>query len=980
MMDHWRLAYLGMRHFPHELTEFELNTFFTFSARERALIDGRRSHLYRLAVGLHLGFVRMTGRTLDAYKQIPKRLWHHLGDQLGVEPPDLGTLRALYDDRTDTLADHQKLAYEALGFRPMAEHQRRYVVRWLKERLSGRQDRSTALYDLKQWLYEHRILIVQDRVLRTLIIQAVQDVETALTNHLETSFGAAALDHWGVLLPRPEAGGASLQQWLWSVPLRNSTNQMGDLFRKIERLTKLGAHEHWPAECNEAVVRHYARRCANRPPSVSKRIRQPVRRLEAACFMRYALCVATDQLLWMLNRWQRKIVNEARAKVDTARPDLKTQLRQFATEVKALAVDTSLSRDALANRLVELADTTLAQGGPSRASLVRAQLLTKQRVARAMLAKLLALPFESHSPHPVIDALEVLRTLYVCHERELPTDVPVQLGRAWQIILEGDDRVRALLAFEWATLSALRVALRNGSVFVGHSFAFRSQATLLIPDAVWQAQRNHYYGHLKLPQDPKEFLGPVCEHLHEGLERLQQAAAHGTVRVDTAIHLDTVSAQRAEPAVEALRRAIFGAHPDGQLPRIILEIDSETRFSWLLLGREPRSRSELLMVYAAVLAHGTSMSAAEIARMVPELSSGAVRQMMHRVADERVLRQAADAVLDFMHRHPIAEHWGRAELASSDMMSLETTRTVWQARADPRRRTASIGIYTHVRDRWGIFYDQPIVLNERQAGAAIEGVIRQEGTDDVAQLAVDTHGFTDFAMGLARALGFDLCPRLAHLRDRRLHVPVGFAVPDGLLPVVDRDVWLETIEGIWDDFVRVAASVQCGHCTAVQALTRFGSAARGQPLYDGGVALGRLFRTIFLIDYFTMPTFRAELQHVLNRGEALHTVQRAIHQGKIPAELTRHRHSIMAVSSALSLLTNTVLAWNTMHMQRAVERIETLGQTPVRPEYLRRIAPTYLEGINLRGTFDFPVADFAHRLIPSVAIRAPAPGSHQARG
>ncbi|KVU81866.1 transposase [Burkholderia ubonensis] len=39
-----------------------------------------------------------------------------------------------------------------------------------------------------------------------------------------------------------------------------------------------------------------------------------------------------------------------------------------------------------------------------------------------------------------------------------------------------------------------------------------------------------------------------------------------------------------------------------------------------------------------------------------------------------------------------------------------------------------------------------------------------------------------------------------------------------------------------------------------------------------------------------------------------------------------------------------------------------------------------MEGINLRGTFDFPVADFAHRLMPSVAIRAPAPGSQQARG
>ena len=37
-MDHWRLAYLGMRQIPRELSEFELATFFTYSPKERALI------------------------------------------------------------------------------------------------------------------------------------------------------------------------------------------------------------------------------------------------------------------------------------------------------------------------------------------------------------------------------------------------------------------------------------------------------------------------------------------------------------------------------------------------------------------------------------------------------------------------------------------------------------------------------------------------------------------------------------------------------------------------------------------------------------------------------------------------------------------------------------------------------------------------------------------------------------------------------
>ncbi len=335
----------------------------------------------------------------------------------------------------------------------------------------------------------------------------------------------------------------------------------------------------------------------------------------------------------------------------------------------------------------------------------------------------------------------------------------IRLGRAWRESIDGYDRLKAMVAFEWATLFAMRIALRNGTIFVEHSFSFRSQAHMLISAEDWRTKRNNLYGHLGLPQDPQEFLGPVLAHLAQRLELLNRAADEGAVRIDTAVHLDPLEAQPEDAASVRLRRAIFEAHPPGQLPEIILEIDSATRFSWILLGREPRSRVELLMMYSAVLAHGTSLSAAEISRMVPEISPVAIRQMMRRLEDERMLRLAADAVLEFMHEHPVAAHWGRADLASSDMMSLETTRTVWQARADPRRRTASIGMYTHVLDRWGIFYDQPIVLNDRQAGAAIEGVVRQSAAGDIAQLAVDTHGYTDFAMGLARALGFDVCPR-----------------------------------------------------------------------------------------------------------------------------------------------------------------------------------------------------------------------------
>jgi hypothetical protein len=106
--------------------------------------------------------------------------------------------------------------------------------------------------------------------------------------------------------------------------------------------------------------------------------------------------------------------------------------------------------------------------------------------------------------------------------------------------------------------------------------------------------------------------------------------------------------------------------------------------------------------------------------------------------------------------------------------------------------------------------------------------------------------------------------------------------------------------------------------------------------------------------------------HVLNRSEAVHTAQRAIHIGKIPSELTKHHESLAAVSSSLTLLTNAVMAWNTMHMQRGIDQMEDMNGSPLQASDLRRIAPTYLEGINLRGTFDFPIARYADRVLPSL--------------
>ena len=186
-----------------------------------------------------------------------------------------------------------------------------------------------------------------------------------------------------------------------------------------------------------------------------------------------------------------------------------------------------------------------------------------------------------------------------------------------------------------------------------------------------------------------------------GAEAVAAALRRGELRIGDELHVTEPATEDEPPEVRTLQDKLDARMAQMRSPEVILAVDAQVRFSWLMLRREPRNTDKLLMTYAGIMAHGTNLTAAECSLMIPRLSATGVRQAMRWGTNERRFAQASQAVLEFMHRHPIAATWGRTDLASSDMISMETTKRVWQARMDLRRNTAWVGIYSHVRDRWG---------------------------------------------------------------------------------------------------------------------------------------------------------------------------------------------------------------------------------------------------------------------------------------
>jgi len=75
-MNDWQSTYLGRGALPRDLSGFEIEAFFTYSESERHVIDDeRRSPALKLALALQIGFLRMTGRLLEALRMVPPALW-----------------------------------------------------------------------------------------------------------------------------------------------------------------------------------------------------------------------------------------------------------------------------------------------------------------------------------------------------------------------------------------------------------------------------------------------------------------------------------------------------------------------------------------------------------------------------------------------------------------------------------------------------------------------------------------------------------------------------------------------------------------------------------------------------------------------------------------------------------------------------------------------------------------------------------------
>lgn len=964
----WQHQYIGTTTLPKTLGVIELDVFFTFSDEEMKEIRTRRKDTLRLASAVQLGFLKMSGCPLSDFKTIPARLLSHVFAQLQVPRVSVATLRALYE-RGKTRYEHQWWAMQVLGFRKAEAKDLAPLPLYLTAEASNAPSIDILMQRANLWLYQRKFIGIPDSQVRELATNAMASCELGLHALIVKALGESKVTKWlNAVTKLREGSGRSTLEWLGQPPHRKSINAIREQTERIEFLKELGVDKLDLESVPLEKIKAYGQDVKNMRPSRLKELSEPLRTVRLVCYLKWMLLRVTDHAIMLGNRRVTKLAADAYREAEVQEIKGLRLSDDLLVRVLERAKDPTLTDGEFRQFVLEVAEQHTPRKFPSRAAAARWILSNPNPMVRSLLAELQKLDLQGAPDQPDLVCATYLRELYRSRETQLPPGASVPVLRGWRPIIEGEDRERAMRGVEAATLIGLRKALRSGVVYVNHSENFRGRHRLLIDEPTWKKSRITRFEQLGLPTDPHPFLHCLVEELQTKLVALEEVISNGDIRSEG----ERFIIPKYKPLVPGedvgqRRKELFAKVGTVQLPDLILEMDSRIGFSKVILGRSARTATELLQVYGGMLAHGTAMDASDVSLMVPQLTANQVLSGMKWFEDKDLVRAANDTVTSYQRGLPICKAWGDGSLASSDMMSLDVSKHVWVARVDYRRKLASVGTYTMVSNFWSVLFDLPILLNERQAGAALECALRQKEVD-VERLAVDTHGYTDFAMAMAKLLGFALCPRLARVDERKLYVPSSMRnVPQSLSEHVLPGISLKQIASEWDNLVRLAASMDTGVTSAVVALARFGSASSDSPVYRAGVHLGRLIRSIYLCDYLASEEMRRAIHKILVHGEAVHQLQRAICAGTFSKPRGRQESELYAASGSLTLMTNLCLAWTATKMQEHL-----YGDHPVTPpqedlDWLAHVSPAHFSNINFRGVFSFPLEKYEQWLYSRAA-------------
>lgn len=523
-------------------------------------------------------------------------------------------------------------------------------------------------------------------------------------------------------------------------------------------------------------------------------------------------------------------------------------------------------------------------------------------------------------------------------------------SQKWRnMIVKTDTYDRQLL--EICLFSYLSEDLQSTDLFISDSLKYADYRTYLLSMEECKAELSAYCQTIEVSDQPSEFIHKLQEKLHEKSTMLDQKFEEQIQEKPT---LTKVKKEKDIPDhIIDFQKKVTQKLPQHNLLDVLNRVNQWVKYTdhfYPIMGGQAKSSQALSNYLFTIFAYGTNIGPTQLEK---HTNHPVTRRMLQRVnyqhIDAQKLQTALVDIVNQYNSFDLIHYWGDVSSMVADGTHIELTENNLLGERHIRYGGYGGIAYHHISDTYVALFSHFIACGVWEAVYILDGLLSNQSDIKPDKIHADTQGQNEPAFGLSYLLGIDLMPRIRNWKSLNLYkIDEGTFYPN-IDVLFSKTIDWELIEIHWYDLMQVVISIHKGKVLPSIILQKLGIHGRKTKLYKAFRELGRVTRTLFLLDYIHDQDFQQTIHQATTKVESYNSFcdwitfgGQKIRTGDPVEQEKRVKYT--------SLIANAVMLNNVHDLTQAILEIQKEGNL-ITPEMISSLSPYKNEHLRIYGEF-----------------------------
>lgn len=430
--------------------------------------------------------------------------------------------------------------------------------------------------------------------------------------------------------------------------------------------------------------------------------------------------------------------------------------------------------------------------------------------------------------------------------------------------------------FEVCVFSYLATELKSGDICVKNSDTYADYREQLLSWEECQPMMGDYCSEMGFPLEAEGFVEQLKDWMTLKSYEIDESYPDKKNAVEINEYGEPVLKKAQSKDSNASLKELESLIRDQMLERNIIDIlcNVEHWVNWSrhfgpLSGSDPKLERPQERYILNSFAYGCNLGPSQAARhMREEVTPRTLSFVNQRHFTAKKLDKAIKDIIDQYYKFDLPQRWGNGKTAAADGTKYDIYEENLLAEYHIRYGGYGGIAYHHVSDNYIALFSHFIPCGVWEAVYIIEGLLKNESEVQPDTLFADTQGQSTPVFALSYLLGIKLMPRIRNVKKLTFYRPTKDTTYKNIDQLFSDTINWKHIERHWKDLLRVVLSIKAGKISSSLLLRKLGNYSRKNRLYQAFRELGKVVRTVFLLQYISDIDLRQQITATTNKVEA----------------------------------------------------------------------------------------------------------------